>query len=262
LMVIKEGPSERRRFIDITLCQLKPSYFYDLQQYNKVLRQRNTLLKNIQLKSSLNDTLEVWDNNLIKIGSKIVKARKEFIDKLNLIIEPTHYQLSDNTEKLFIRYMPSFDISEGNEKKNILDKDDITEISDIEKQFRKKLDYFHRKEIIRAVTLVGPQRDDYEIELDGTSIKMFGSQGQQRTAVLSIKLSEIEIMKVTTGECPVLLLDDVLSELDNKRREYLLNSLENIQTFITCTDKRLVSNKECSQSNKYYYVNNGRVKED
>ena len=264
LMIIKEGPSERRRFIDITLCQLKPSYFYDLQMYNKVLHQRNTLLKNIQQKPSLNETLDVWDNNLIIIGSKIVKARKEFVDNLNLFIEATHYGLTDDSEKLSIEYQPSFDIfQDKNKKDNKNERErDIISIKDIEKEFRNRLESLRRKEILRAVTLVGPQRDDYEIKLNDTSIKMYGSQGQQRTAILSIKLSEIEIMRQSTGECPVLLLDDVLSELDKKRQEYLLSRLGNIQTFITSTDKYLVTGKERVEQYKYYYVYSGKVRED
>jgi len=255
LMIIKEGPAERRRFIDITLCQLRPAYFYDLQQYIKVLHQRNSLLKSIQQNNSSQDTLEVWDNNLIKIGSKIIKARQEFVDKLNLIILQKHYGLTDNAEKLFIRYQPTFDIYGGEDIRTI-------RIEAIEQMFRNRLESVHRQEIIRAVTLVGPQRDDYEIMLNDANIKIYGSQGQQRTAVLSIKLSEIEIMKETTGESPILLLDDVLSELDKKRQEYLLKNLGNIQTFITSTDKKLISNKEFEQKSKYYYVKNGTVQEE
>jgi len=246
LAVIKEGPSERRRFVDITLSQLKPSYFYDLQQYNKILLQRNTLIKNIQQKRSLIDTLDVWNNNLVNIGSRIIKSRNEFLRRLAKAAEENHYKLTNKNEKLNIKYSPSFTVE------NFMD------IEEIKYKFNRCLTDSIDKEIIRGTTIWGPQRDDYEIFLDDISIRMYGSQGQQRTAVLSVKLSEIDIMREDRGEYPVLLLDDVMSELDIKRQEYLIKNLEHIQTFITCTDREIID-KRIGNDASFFYVKSGDI---
>lgn len=231
LLVIKEGPSERRRFIDITMCQLKPSYFYDLQQYMKILSQKNNLLKNIQSKNTSEDTLDIWNINLVKIGSRIIRARHYFIQEIEKVAAKRHEMLTDGEEVLTLKYSPSFKV------------DSFNSIEEIEKSFVKAQDALLKRELAIGTTLCGPQRDDYEISLNGKGIKAFGSQGQQRTAVLSIKLAEIEIMRNEIGENPVLILDDVMSELDIKRQEYLIKGLGGIQTFITCTDKSLFEGK-------------------
>lgn len=246
LLVIKEGPAERRRFLDITLSQLKPSYFYDLQQYSKILTQRNSLLKEIQSNNRLMETLEVWNNNLVNTGARIIKTRKEFIKKLCKIAEDMHYKLTDNKERLEIKYAPSIDT------KDIFDLDDIKDV------FFRKLKEAQRNELQRGTSLYGPHRDDYIIFLDGMNIKQFGSQGQQRTSVLSVKLSEVGILKEETGENPVLLLDDVMSELDINRQNYLCNNLEGIQTIVTCTDKSFFTNRNKSNV-KYFNVSGGVV---
>lgn len=245
LFIVKEGPSERRRFLDITLSQLRPTYFYDLQQYAKVLSQRNMLLKEIDGRKDLLDTLEVWNRHLIKIGSRIIKARNEFIAKMSKRAEKRHERLTNEKELLCIEYEPSFPIS------------NYESFEEIEAQFEKVLNTSLKKELSKCTTLYGPQRDDYEIILNGMSTKQYGSQGQQRTAVLSIKLSEIDIMKEETGEYPVLLLDDVMSELDLKRQEYLFGNIENIQTFITGTDGQFYRRE--SLKAKYFHVIKGEV---
>jgi DNA replication and repair protein RecF len=245
LFIIKEGPSERRRFLDITLSQLKPSYFYDLQQYSKILFQRNMLLKEIVNKKDLIGTLDVWNHHLVKTGSRIMRVRKEFIEILNTKAEARHIKLTNNAEKLEINYTPSINI---NKKYELLE---------IESEFEKALESALSRELHKCTTLYGPQRDDYDIILNGMSTKLYGSQGQQRTAVLSIKLSEIDIMKELTGEYPVLLLDDVLSELDNKRQEYLFKNIENIQTFITCTDRSFYN--KSGIKTRFINVQNGVV---
>lgn len=225
LFIIKEGPSERRRFLDITISQLKPAYFFDLQQYAKILFQRNSLLKELSNRRDLLETLDVWNHHLIKMGAKIMRTRREFIEKLNKRASVRHQKLTNGAEELAIGYVPSFDLEEG---------DDVPAI---ERKFENELKSVSSREILKGATLRGPQRDDYDIILNGMSTKIYGSQGQQRTSVLSLKLAEIDIMKEETGEYPVLLLDDVLSELDGSRQEYLFGSIENIQTFITCTDR-------------------------
>ncbi|WP_265445921.1 DNA replication/repair protein RecF [Acetivibrio straminisolvens] len=246
ILIIKEGPSQRRRFIDITLCQLKPSYFYDLQQYNKILLQRNTLLKEIQNKRSLLDTLEVWDYKIAELSSRIMISRNEFIKRLCEISRRIHFKLTDGSETMEIKYSPSIDLH------NLSDPLELTN------EFVRQLNNVRASELRRCVTLIGPHRDDYEMLLNGLSLKMFGSQGQQRTSVLSLKLAEIEIIRSETDENPVLLLDDVMSELDSKRREFLLENIKDIQTFITCTDKDLFENRNFGD-NLYIRVQAGRA---
>jgi len=246
LLIIKEGPSERRRFIDIAISQLKPAYFYDLQQYSKILAQRNTLLKDIQEDKALLDTLEVWNENLVKTGSRIIKARKEFIEILNNIAEEKHGKLTDYKEKLNLKYVSSVKI------------DGIDRLEDIEGIFRKTLKNSLTKEIYKGTTLSGPQRDDMEILLNENNAKLYGSQGQQRTAVLSLKLSEVEIMRRDSNEFPVLLLDDVLSELDGSRQEYLFENLDDIQGFITGTEYGFFAGRNM-KGNKLFHVQNGLV---
>jgi len=246
ILIIKEGPSQRRRFIDITLCQLKPSYFYDLQQYNKILLQRNALLKEIQFRRSLLDTLEVWDYKIAELSSRIMIARNEFINRLCEIAKRIHFNLTDGSESMEIKYSPSVGLH------------NLSDPAELKNEFIKQLSNTRASELKRCVTLIGPHRDDYEMVLNGLSLKMFGSQGQQRTSVLSLKLAEIEIIRSETDENPVLLLDDVMSELDFKRREFLLENIKNIQTFITCTDKDLFENRNFGD-NLYIRVEAGRA---
>lgn len=246
LLIIKEGPHERRRFLDITISQLKPSYFYNLQQYAKILEQRNSLLKKLQYNEARADTLEVWNKSLAEVGSKIMNTRMEFIKRLNDKVDDCHGRLTAGNEKLDIGYAPSIEINEGNGT------------GEIEESFIKTLERAYRKEIEKGTTMYGPQRDDFDIMLNGISLKMYGSQGQQRTAVLSVKLSELEIMKEETGENPILLLDDVLSELDSKRQQYLFDNLDNIQTFITCTESTFFNGRIKGESG-FYYVEKGMV---
>lgn len=246
LLIIKQGPSERRRFIDITLSQLRPSYFYDLQQYSKILFQRNCLLKKINIDKQLEDTLDVWDKHLIKTGTRIMKARYNFVRTLDNFAAARHSKLTNNDEKLQLIYNPSFEIIDT----GCID-------VEIEKKFYDVLNRSKSKEIMRGTTLYGPHRDDIDIVLNGESTKIYGSQGQQRTSVLSMKLAEIDFMKEESGEIPVLLLDDVLSELDDKRKEYLLDSIDGVQTFITCTDKRFFSRD--SEDTAFLYIKNGAL---
>lgn len=248
LLIIKEGPSERRRFIDITISQLKPSYFFDLQQYIKVLSQRNNLLKELQNKRSLIDTLDVWDSNLLMLGSRIIKVRHEFLKKLNLKARENHSKLTNGKEVLSLKYSPSFRI------------ENLENINDIEKGFEKILANSRERDIARMTTHYGPQRDDFELFLNELNLKLYGSQGQQRTAILSMKLSEIDIMKESTGKYPILLLDDVMSELDINRQEYLMNNLENVQTLITCTDKDFFDRKINGEI-KFIKIKNGSIEE-
>ena len=213
LSIIKDGPSERRLFIDMELCQLDKSYLYNLNQYNKILNNRNKLLKDIYFNPSLKDTLDIWDEQLVMYGSQIIKRRAVFIEELNKIIFDIHLKLSGGREHLYIAYEPDTD----------------AEI------FATKVRLNRERDLKLSQTSSGPHKDDCIFQIGECDIRKFGSQGQQRTAALSLKLSEIELVKRVTKDTPVLLLDDVLSELDSNRQNHLLNSIGDIQTIITCT---------------------------
>ncbi|MCQ2523068.1 MAG: DNA replication/repair protein RecF [Lachnospiraceae bacterium] len=213
LSIIKNGPSERRRFIDMELCQLKNIYLYNLSNYNKIVDSRNKLIKDSFYNSDLLDTLNIWDAQLVSYGVQIIEKRDSFIKELNSIISEVHEKLTNGKEKLEIFYEP-----------------DVT-VEDFERRLKENRD----KDIKYKTTGVGPHRDDFSFIVNGIDIRKYGSQGQQRTAALSLKLSEIEIVRRVTGHTPVLLLDDVLSELDSKRQNYLLSTIGDIQTIITCT---------------------------
>ena len=236
LNIIKNGPSERRRFIDFELSQLDKVYLSDLTNYNRILNQRNKLLKDIYDRKELLDTLEVWDLQLIKFGNKIIQRRKLFIEQVNKIISNIHFKLTGGKENLCICYESG------------------TGDTDFEYALKKN----REKDIKLKSTSVGPHRDDICFMADGVDIRKFGSQGQQRTTALSLKLSEIELVKETIKDTPILLLDDVLSELDKDRQNYLLDSIKGVQTLITCTGlEDFVSHR--FSVNKLFYVENGNV---
>lgn len=236
LSIIKNGPSERRRFVDMELCQLDSFYLYNLNHYNKIVNQRNKLLKDLNNNPSLRETLSIWDSQLTSYGSKIIERRELFVEQLNEIIKDIHLKLSGSKEHIEIKY-----------EKNV-------EICDLEDKLRKNQD----KDIILKQTTVGPHRDDISFVVNDIDIRKFGSQGQQRTAALSLKLSEIELVKKSIKDTPVLLLDDVLSELDSNRQNYLLNTIGDIQTIITCTGlDEFVNNR--FEINKVFKVTNGSV---
>ena len=238
LNIIKEGPAERRRFLDSELCQLDKLYLSDLTKYNKILNQRNKLLKDISFRPDLMETLSVWDMQLVETGKRIIQRRKIFIEELNEIIGQIHSNISGGKEHLILKYEPNID--------------DIF--------FGDELIKAKSKDLKLCQTTVGPHRDDMLFSVDGIDIRKFGSQGQQRTSALSLKLSEIEIVKKSIHNTPVLLLDDVLSELDSNRQNYLLNSISDIQTIITCTGlEEFVKNR--FQINKVFKVVNGKVGE-
>ncbi len=213
LNIIKNGPSERRRFIDSELCQIDSIYLSDMINYNKVLNNRNKLLKEISVNNSLKDTLDVWDEQLINYGKRIIKRRREFINELKYYVKDKHLTISGGKEELIINYEPNVD--------DIFFEDELISKRDKDLRFTQ--------------TSVGPHRDDISFKINNIDMRKFGSQGQQRCCALSLKLSEIDIVKNIIKENPVLLLDDVLSELDSNRQKFLLNGLSDIQTIITCT---------------------------
>jgi len=232
LSIINEGPAQRRRFIDITLSQIKPAYFYDLQQYNRVLKQKNSLLKEIQSNRSLIDTLDIWNQKISELAARIMKTRNDFIIRLKKTAKINHNILSESNEDMRITYNSSLNL------------EDFNDINSIEEKMIDELERIKNIEIRRGTSLKGPHRDDYKMYINDMDVKTFGSQGQKRTVILSIKLSEVQLIREETGENPVLLLDDVMSELDCRRREILFDSIKNIQTFITCTEKDIFEKKE------------------
>lgn len=213
LNIIKSGPGERRRFVDLELCQLSKVYLFHLSNYNKILNQRNKLLKEIGFRPEYMDTLDIWDSQMVQYGQKVIEEREDFVRRLNEIIGGIHRRLSGGREELFIRY-----------EKNVEPQD-----------FARRLLENQEKDLKFKTTQAGPHRDDLCFLIHGVDIRKFGSQGQQRTAALSLKLSEIELVKQEIKDTPVLLLDDVLSELDSNRQKYLLDGIHDIQTLITCT---------------------------
>lgn len=238
LNIIKNGPSERRKFMDMELCQLDKIYVYNLVNYNKVLSQRNQLLKDLYFRPELKQTLDVWDMQLAEYGSKVIKRREQFIKEISDILIPIHDELTNGQEEIEVIY-------DKNTQSNELYENIILN---------------REKDIKYKTTSVGPHRDDILFFNKGKNIKTYGSQGQKRTIALSLKLAEIELVKSLINDKPVLLLDDVLSELDSDRQNHLLKSLDNIQTIITCTGlDEFIENR--FKINKVFQVTNGNVAE-
>ncbi len=226
LMLIKEGPATRRRFLDLLISQVRPTYFQDLQRYSRLLQQRNKMLKDLRdLKvESAQEQLEVWDLSLAQCAARIIAQRISYTQRITKLAENSHSTISSGKEKLNVRYKTISGIS---------NKDGVPEIA--EKIYRKYKTNVY-EDIQKGLTSVGPHRDDLELVLNEEPMKPFASQGQQRSAVLSLKLAELEIITEDIGERPVLLLDDVMSELDADRRRCLLESIDQAQVFVTCTD--------------------------
>lgn len=212
LQLIKKSPKERRRFIDIELCQFNRMYYYALKQYYKVLKQRNNFLK--QLHHSVDpEMLDIWDMQYTEYAKEVIERRSEFIEELNKVAQKIHSDISGGKEKLEVIYEP-----------NVLSE-----------QIEEKIKRYRQKDILTQSSSVGPHRDDLKFLVNGMDVKVYGSQGQQRTVVLSMKLAELHLMQENLGESPILLLDDVLSELDDNRQRYLFSYTKDIQTLITCT---------------------------
>ena len=213
LSIIKDGPAQRRRFMNLELCQLNKIYHHNYVNYNKALNQRNMLLKQIAFNQGLKDTLDLWDAYLVQYGSTIIEERQHFINQLNEIVKPIHSHITGGSESIEIGY--SKDVS----------------IEDYDNSMKRKREL----DLKYQSTQTGPHRDDMCFYVNGIDVRTFGSQGQQRTAALSLKLAEIELVKKMIHDTPVLLLDDVMRELDSSRRNYLLDSISEIQTIVTCT---------------------------
>ncbi|TLS35124.1 DNA replication/repair protein RecF [Pseudalkalibacillus caeni] len=225
LNLVKGSPGVRRRFIDMEIGQVQPVYLYHLGQYIKLLQQRNSLLKNMRNSSQEKMIMmEILTDQLVEQAANVIIRRFRFIELLQEWAEPIHRGISRNLEELKIQYNPSAEVSE------------TMDLSKIVEAYKQKFDKIKDREIERGVTLAGPHRDDLSFFVNGKDVQTFGSQGQQRTTALSLKLAEIELIKGEVGEYPLLLLDDVLSELDDFRQSHLLNTIQGrVQTFVTTT---------------------------
>ena len=228
--IAKEGPSKRRRFIDMLIGQLNPVYIYNINQYLNTLEQRNAYLKQIKYENKSEEMLEIWDENLNEYAKKIYNIRKMYLEKINEKIVNIHKKITKEKEEIEIEY-----------------------ISNYNSDYLNKLKESRKIDILRGYTNYGIHRDDFNIRVNGNLVSVFGSQGQQRSSIISLKLAELEVIYDEIGEYPILLLDDFMSELDKERREKFLENIKENQVIITSTDKF-----EIKDSN-YYCVKSGKV---
>ncbi|AKA71246.1 DNA replication/repair protein RecF [Clostridium scatologenes] len=239
LKIVKESPSHRRKFLDIELCKLSKKYYFNLVQYNKVLNERNVVLRKWDKKNL--DMLQVYDEQLSKYGAYIVKTRNHYVKKLTEKGIIIHRNITSGSENIEFNYITS-----------------VKSIDNSEEEILNLLENNRLKDFEKRITSFGPHRDDFSIKINGVDTRSYGSQGQQRTSVLTIKFASLEIIKETIGEYPVLLLDDVLSELDSNRQKYILNSISDIQTFITCTGIEDIKNN-LKKDSQLFVVEKGFV---
>lgn len=232
--IFKEGPSKRRKVLDIMISQLRPTYVYNLNMYQKVLEQRNNYLKQIKYENKSQEMLDIWEEKLAEYAEIISSYRKEFIEKITGKIVEIHSKITKNKEKIELKYISDFTNKE---------------------EFIKKMNMHRKIDIIKGFSGIGIHRDDFKIYINGQELGIYGSQGQHRSAILSIKLSEFEIIKEDIDENPILLLDDFMSELDKERRENFLEDVKDTQIIITCTDKLELQN----DNKKIFYVENGKI---
>ena len=229
LRTVKDGPAERRRFVDMALSQLRPAYYYALQRHMRALRQRNEVLKAAQYRPELRATLDAWDEQLALACVEVMRHRDEYIARLREAAAETHEHIALGREQLDIVYRPSV---EGLDAEAVL----------------RALGEAREFDLKRQTTSVGAHRDDIQLQVGGRDVRAFGSQGQQRTAALAMRLSELRVMTAEMGEAPILMLDDVMSELDPTRRRQLLSYLNGIQTLVTCTDMDDLAGAEVGQA--------------
>ena len=238
LRIIKDSPGIRRKFIDMELCQLNAKYYYNLVQYNKVLNERNILLKSRKVDK---DILDIYDIQLANFGYNIIRERLNYINKLNVYGKNIHKDISSGKEDIEFKYVST-----------------IKDLENIENSFYEQLKKNRTKDMEKGLTSVGPHRDDFVVLINNIDTKSYGSQGQQRSAVLTIKFSSLKIIKELTSEYPVLLLDDVLSELDFNRKRYILSTIGEIQTIITCTGIEDLTNY-LDDSSRVFKVKDGEI---
>ena len=242
LKIVKDEPDKRRKFIDRELCQLRPRYYDHLSSYKKILMQRNSYLKEERIDPSV---LDIWDIQLARYGASLMKMREEFIRKINVISRNIHNSITNGKEKLEIIYNPN--IKSEN-------------VENLEEEFYQKIKKAFDHDMRQRTTTRGPHKDDLEFYVNEINVRNFGSQGQQRTAALSLKLAELSLIREETGEDGILLLDDVMSELDLERQEFLVKTLSSVQLFITTTELPLSLFDKFPQGKKFI-VRNGMIEE-
>ncbi|MBR1778942.1 MAG: DNA replication/repair protein RecF [Clostridia bacterium] len=230
LSLIKEGPGCRRKFLDTTICQMYPMYAKNVTVYNHILNQRNQLLKSIKKQPGLIETLFVWNEKLAKKAAEIVKFRIQYVNSLKESTECIYRNFTKEKETLRLHYYSNA------VPREFLNIDKILSLDEMASFIIKKLESAKQEELFLGYTLIGPHRDDFEVYIDDKKARSFASQGQQRSAVLSLKLAEAELIKKICGKTPVILLDDVMSELDANRQDFILNSIHDRQVFITCCE--------------------------
>ena len=240
LSIVKDGPAERRRFLDMQLSQLRPQYFYSLQRAVRTLNQRNALLKEIARHPSLLPTLDMWDEQLARVGAEIAQSRRQAIAFLDEEARRAHASLTDGREELRLWYISQ-----------------TVDAPDAAEQLLGRLRAARSEDLRRMTTTVGIHRDDMGVTINGKEARTFASQGQQRSAVLSLKLAQLEMAAKETGEAPILMLDDVMSELDPQRRRQLIERIDRVQTFVTCTD---LSDLAGARQGTVYHVENGTLR--
>ena len=246
LSLVQGGPSERRKFINMALCQLKPKYASNLTQFNKILQQRNVLLKDITYHTELYDTLEIWDENLAAYSAYLIDERRKYLEELTPFLEDFYGGISGGRERINIAYSSGLTL-------------ESTTPAELKEEVLLSLKQHRREDILSGVTGLGPHRDDLDIRLDGIPVKNFGSQGQQRSCALSLKMSEAAIIKKITGKQPVALLDDVMSELDSHRQDYILNHIEGWQVFITCCEPSSILLSRKAENGKMFEIQGGKL---
>lgn len=238
LRIIKNSPRDRRRFLDSQLCQLDKVYTARLTEYNKIIMQRNALLKDARFAEAIGPTLDVWDEQMVIYGSHLIRQRENFLLQLNQLVREIHADLTGGKEQIELCYEPDVPAE----------------------RFAEELLNNREKDLKWKASSKGPHRDDFQVKINGIDIRHYGSQGQQRSAALSLKLSEIRLVKKIIKDTPILLLDDVLSELDNSRQKMLLQSIENVQTFLTCTGMDGLIEHQFPV-NRVFHIVDGRIEE-
>ncbi|AMY05837.1 DNA replication and repair protein RecF [Staphylococcus condimenti] len=248
LNIVKGSPQVRRRFIDMELGQISAVYLNDLSQYQRILKQKNNYLKQMQMKQKTDRTmLEVLNQQFAEYALKITLKRAHFINELETLAKPIHSSITDERETLDLEYRPSLKLSEETDEAKLYE------------EVQKLLQDNMEREIERGVALYGPHRDDLGFKVNEMDAQTYGSQGQQRTTALSIKLAEIELINIEVGEYPILLLDDVLSELDDSRQTHLLSTIQDkVQTFVTTTSVEGIDH-EIMKHAKLYRINQGEI---
>lgn len=246
LSLVQGGPAERRKFINMALCQLRPNYANQLTQYNRILQQRNVLLKDVTYHSELLDTLDIWDDNLATLSASLIRARKQYLEELTPFLEEFYGGISGGREEISVLYS-SGGVLEG------------TTQDQLKQEMLELLKTSRKEDLLAGYTTVGPHRDDLDIRLNGIPVKSFGSQGQQRSCALSLKMSEASLIQKLTGKQPVALLDDVMSELDASRQDYILNHIEGWQVFITCCEPSSILLSKTNDSGNLFELKGGRL---